>query len=147
MSEQQPNEPSISEQLRLLGKNLTDAMRTAWERPERKQAQQDIINGLNELGNTIRQTANDFSKGQTGQRMRGEAEDLRQRMHSGEVGTKMREELLHALHMVNTELEQAINRMERTESGQPPQATPNYPPPEPPTTPEPPQDTGPTNQA
>jgi hypothetical protein len=48
MSESNPNEnktpgDDIGEQLNELGKNLRDALRTAWESDERRKLQQDIV--------------------------------------------------------------------------------------------------------
>ena len=55
MSDSNPNEtktPSdnISEQLNELGKNLREALQTAWESEERRKLQKEIEDGLANLG-------------------------------------------------------------------------------------------------
>ncbi len=100
----------IAEELRLLGKNLKEVMRAAWESDERKKFQQEIQAGLKDLGITINEVANDFNQSPAAQRVREEAADLRQRMRNGEVEARIRSEVINALRTVNSELEKAAHR-------------------------------------
>ena len=46
-----PNpEPGLADDLRDLGNNLVELLRTAWDRPERKKLREEIESGLAELG-------------------------------------------------------------------------------------------------
>ncbi len=67
MSDTNPNEnkspnDNIGEQLNELGKNLREALQTAWESEERRKLQQEIEDGLANLGASLSQAAKDFSK-------------------------------------------------------------------------------------
>jgi hypothetical protein len=111
MNETPKPEDNLTEEFRSLGRNLLNTLQTAWERPERKNLQQEIENGLNELLNTLRNEAGNIASSPTGQKVKTEAEDLRQRVQSGEVDTALRSELLKALQTVNAELKKAASRM------------------------------------
>jgi hypothetical protein len=104
-SEQSGSE--IADELNALGLHLKEMLRTAWESPERKKIQQEIEAGLSDLGETINSAAIEFNESPTGQTLRADVEDIKERFRSGEVDTKIREEILKALRIVNTELEKA----------------------------------------
>jgi hypothetical protein len=107
---QTPDPGDLINELRTLGNNLKDAMQAAWESPERKRVQQEIEVGLSELGATLSQVASDLHDSPARQRFHEDLEDLKQRVRSGEVETKIQSELLAALRAANAELEKAIRR-------------------------------------
>jgi signal recognition particle GTPase len=115
MSESNPNEnkspnEDIGEQLNELGKNLSEALRTAWESDERRKLQQDIEVGLTNLRDSLSQAAKDFSNTQTGQNLKEDVKDLHERWQTGEVGSKVRSEIAEALRTVNKELQKASQK-------------------------------------
>ena len=146
MSEIPPTEPDLGDELRSLGKNLSDFLRAAWASEERKRVQQDIESSLSELGKTIDKAANDFSASETGQRLKtdihkaasdfatsetgqrlkSDVQDLHKRVQTGEVQQKARTELLEALKKVNQELTKAANKWGEP-SSPPAQAAPGEP--------------------
>lgn len=112
MSDTNPNEnksPSdnIGDQLNELGKNLRQALQTAWESEERRKLQKEIEDGLANLGASLSQAAKDFSSSPAGQSLKEDVEDLKERWQSGEVGPKVRSEVAEALRKVNEELQKA----------------------------------------
>jgi hypothetical protein len=115
MSDSNPNENKspegdIGDQLNELGKNLRDALRTAWESDERRKLQQDIEVGLANLRDSLNQAATDFSNSQTGQTLKEDVKDLNERWKTGEVGSKVRTEIADALRTVNQELQKATHK-------------------------------------
>jgi predicted nucleic acid-binding Zn-ribbon protein len=109
MSDETPNtEPSggseILDELREMGKNLREALQGAWESEERKKLQKEIEDGLNEVSAGLSQAARDFKESQPGQTIKTEMADFKERMRTGEVESKVRNEVLDALRMVNEEL-------------------------------------------
>jgi hypothetical protein len=109
MSDEQPtqNEPQksdIAEELRALGLHLREMLRTAWESPERKKVQEEIQSGLSELGETVNKAVNEFSESSAGQTIKADYDDFSERMRTGQVESKVREEILKVLRKVNTEL-------------------------------------------
>ena len=88
-----------------MGDNLKQFFVTAWESEERKNFQDELEHGLADLGDSLKQTAKDFQDSETGQRVQAEAEDFRDRVQSGDVEEKVREDILTVLQRVNSELE------------------------------------------
>ncbi|UCH59083.1 MAG: hypothetical protein JSV61_12815 [Anaerolineales bacterium] len=101
----EPNEQGkLRNEFRDLGENLAQTLRSAWESPERKQLQNEVEEGLTSITESLKREIESFKESQTGQRLKSDIEDLRHRVDSGEVETKVREELLKALQFINTEL-------------------------------------------
>jgi hypothetical protein len=104
--EQTPED--LASEFQNLGDNLKQIFIGAWESEQRKNLQEEIEEGLAGLGNSLKQTANEIQESETSQRVRSEAEDLRDRVRSGEVETKIRSDLQSVLHNLNKELEKVI---------------------------------------
>jgi hypothetical protein len=115
MSENNPNDnkstsETISDQLNELGKNLRDALQTAWSSEERRKLQQDIEEGMASLGASLSQAAKDFSNTPTGKTITEDMKDLESRWRSGEVGSKVHTEVVDTLRRVNEELQKASRK-------------------------------------
>ena len=110
MTDQPTPEQKLSDEFRNLGKNLVEALRAAWETPERKRIQQELENGLDELSSTLKREADNFSESQTGQQLKADIHDLGERFRTGEAQSQVHRELLSALQTVNTELQKVIDR-------------------------------------
>jgi signal recognition particle GTPase len=115
MSETDPNETkspndNIGEQLNELGKNLREALQSAWESEERRKLQQEIEEGLANLGASLSEAAKDFSNSPTGQSLKEDVKDLNERWRTGEVKSKVRTEITETLRKVNDELQKATRK-------------------------------------
>jgi hypothetical protein len=91
-----------------LGDNLKRYFVSAWESEQRKTIQTEIETGLSDLGDTLKKTADEIHESETGQRIKSEAVDFRDRVREGEVEQKVRSDLTNLLQKLNTELEKAI---------------------------------------
>jgi hypothetical protein len=98
-----------------LGDNLKKFFVSAWESEQRKSIQSEIETGLSELGDTLKSTANEIQESETGQRLKSEATEFRDRVRDGEVEQKVRSDLTNLLKKLNTELEKAIPREDSVE--------------------------------
>ena len=112
--EQNDREEDLTKEFRVLAQTLVEAMRTAWERPERKRLQEDLETGLNEFGATLRQESEAFRESPTGQRLKSEFDILQDRVRSGEAENRLRQDLLSALRAINAELKKASDRWTTT---------------------------------
>jgi hypothetical protein len=99
----EPNE--LKDEFKKLGENLVGNLKALWEHPDSQEIRSEIEGGLHQLGDTISQLANDFSESPTGQRLQVEARDFGEKVRSGEVESKVRDELLRTLNTINAELE------------------------------------------
>lgn len=104
MTDNPTPEENLAEEFRQMGKNLADALRSVWESPERKKLQQEIANGLSDLSDLMRSEAEHIRESPTGQRMKADAEEMRERIRSREIETRVRQDLLAALRSINTQL-------------------------------------------
>ena len=109
MTEKSTTEESLAEEFQTLGKNLMEALRAAWEKPERKQVQEQVMNGLNELGNSLRREAEHFAASSTGQQIKTGVEQVGERLRSAETQEKIRQELLTILQSANNELQKVVD--------------------------------------
>ena len=127
MEENTGPEDNLADEFRNLGKNIVDAVHTAWERPEREKLQEDIEKGLSEFGSAIRQETDKFNQSPTSQRIKSDAEKIKTGFKNGEFETKVRDELLTALQAVNSELEKVKEKFKVSEPEQAPnEETQNY---------------------
>jgi hypothetical protein len=101
---------SLEDEFQVLGKNLVAALRAAWDTPERKHVQEELITGLNGLGATLKHEADTFVSSPAGQQIKNGAEQVGERLRSAETQEKVRQELLNALKAANTELQKVIDR-------------------------------------
>lgn len=113
-----PSSSDIAEELRLLGRNLKDALASVWESDERKKFEDEIRAGLADLGVTLNEAADDFKQSQAGQQLKEDLKDFRRRVHSGEVSAKVHDELIHALRLANIELSKLGSKRSGTQSSQ-----------------------------
>ncbi len=97
----------ILTELRELGKNLQDLLRSVWESEERKKVQREIETGLSDLTSTLTKAAKDFSDSPAAKGIKTDLEDLGQRIRTGEVETKVRTEVIDALRTANQGLKKA----------------------------------------
>jgi hypothetical protein len=118
-SENKSSNEDIGDQLNELGKNLREALRTAWESDERRKLQQDIEEGLANLRDSLNQAAKDFSSSPTGQNLKDDVKDIHERWETGEVGSKVRSEIAEALRTVNKELQKASQKNQPPPSDKP----------------------------
>lgn len=116
MTENQTPSDELADEFRHLGKNIMDTLAKAWERPERKQLQQEIIAGLTDLADTLKKEVEQFQESPSGQQLKTDLEDLRQRVRSGEAEATVRAELLKALRLINTELKKAASHLDAKET-------------------------------
>ena len=98
----------LTDEFRNLGNNLKNIIQNVWESAERKNLQQEIVAGIDELGKSLNQTFNEIKDSPAGQQFKEDARDLHERVRSGEVETKMRSELFTILQQVNAELQKVV---------------------------------------
>jgi ElaB/YqjD/DUF883 family membrane-anchored ribosome-binding protein len=91
-----------------LGDNLKKFFVNAWESEQRKTIQSEIEAGLSDISDTLRKTSDEIQQSETGQRIKSEAVDFRDRVRDGEVEEKVRSDLTRFLQKLNSEIEKVI---------------------------------------
>ena len=104
MSENPEPQPDITSQFRELGENIKNFFHAAWESEESQNFRQELQNGLDELGRATNEAVEEFKSSETGQKLKTEADDFINRVETGEVEDKARQEISKVLSFINTEL-------------------------------------------
>ncbi|MBN2548994.1 MAG: hypothetical protein JXB15_07550 [Anaerolineales bacterium] len=125
MTEKPTPEEDLADEFRSLGKNLVEALRSAWDSPERRRLQQELETNLTELGATLKQEADNFTSSPSGQQLRVDVEQLGEQLRNGEAQQRARQELFTVLRTINTELQKAIDNWSKPPSGEEPGAPPD----------------------
>ena len=114
MTEQQKPENDLRDEFRSLGENLKEVFNSAWESEERIKLQQDIKDGMKELGVVLEGFAEEIRTSDVGETLRKEANQFSERIRSGDVEQKARQGILDALQTLNTELQNAADKFSGT---------------------------------
>ncbi len=96
---------SLGDEIRDFGKSLGDFFKSAWDSEERKEVEEDITGALNDVADTFRQLADDITTGETGQQIKAEYKDLKERVDSGELKDKAHSEISKAIQSLKQELD------------------------------------------
>jgi hypothetical protein len=115
MTEQNPQDPGtsrgdVARELQELGRNLANILKDAWDSEERRRLHDEIREGMSDLSSTVDKAVSEFRESPTGQRMKEDIRDFKERVRAGEVDQKIRNEILTALKTVNQELERATRK-------------------------------------
>ena len=123
MSDNPQPEQSLVGEFRRLGLNLVSALQAAWETPERKRFQDEMTQGLSDIGQTINREAEKLASSPTGKQIKTDVEQIGERIRSTETQEKVRSELLKALQTANSEIQNVIDRWSAKEAGTNPEET------------------------
>jgi len=107
MSDESHEPGDLASELRNLGENLRGLFASAWDSEDRKRLQQEIEAGVNDLTNSLRSAASDFAESEAGRQLKEDVQDLGERVRSGEVEAKVRQDLTQVLRKINQELGRA----------------------------------------
>jgi len=116
MSEDKKTDDSLINEFQTLGENLVNTFRAAWDNPERKRLQKEIEDGLVEMRSTMMQEVDSFSESQTGQRLKSDIDDFQDWVQNSNAEDQIREELIKALNIANTELKKVADKLSAIDS-------------------------------
>lgn len=114
MSEQHQPETDLREEFRKLGESLKQFFNAAWESEERQRIQQEVKDGMQEIGRVLDDFAEEVRTSDVGETIRKEANEFGERVRSGEVEEKTRQAISDALQTLNDELQKASDRFSGT---------------------------------
>lgn len=109
MHQETPPTGELSDELRALGENLRSAFQAAWDSDDRRRLQREMEAGIGALAELLGQAARDFAESETGKQMKQDAREFGERVRSGEVESKVRQDLTAILRKMNEELGRATS--------------------------------------
>jgi hypothetical protein len=98
-------EADIAEELKSLGRQLADTLRTAWHSQERLRLESEIRRGVNSFADEVGKAVREIRESPPAQRAREEASHIRTKVESGELGHKAKSNVAQGLHWLSEELE------------------------------------------
>jgi len=124
MDDPKKPENDFSSEIHKLGGNIKQVAQAALESEEFKRFQDEMNQGLSQLGESLNKFFQEVSESPAGQRVKSEIDDFQKSARTGELEAKVRQDVLAALQKANEELEKAAARWRAgEETPQPPSQT------------------------
>ena len=95
---------TIVDQLQDLGIQVADTLRSAWESEERQKVEEEVREGVKSFANEIDKAIHDIRDGQTGQRIKEEATNIKSKVETGELVDKAKTGVVQGLRWLSDEL-------------------------------------------
>jgi hypothetical protein len=112
MAEDSGDEKSISSELSKLGKQVADAINTAWASEDRKKLQSDVTVGLQSFGDQVSEAMRRASESEAAKQVRDQTEKVVAQVREGDVTGEVRKGLIAGLEVLNRELGKLVERLE-----------------------------------
>jgi len=112
MNGEQGQQDTLRDEFEQLGENLKALIQGAWESEQRKQVSQEVERGLNEVGASISNAAAELAQEPAARKLREEVDQLAERVRSGELAEKARQEIVDVLQQVNNRLTKLVGDLE-----------------------------------
>jgi hypothetical protein len=96
--------PDVVSELRNLGRQFGETMRSAWNSEERREFESEIREGVQTFAHEIDKAFKDVASSDPAQKARSEAADLKDKAESGDIGVKTRSSVAKGLRWFSDEL-------------------------------------------
>ena len=115
----QSEEPEVVSELRNLGQQFAETLRTAWNSEERKEFEREMREGVQTFAGEIDKAFQDVKASDPAQKVRSEAEDFKTKADSGDVVQKTRASLSQGLRWFSEEMARVADSFTPEEKGPP----------------------------
>ena len=110
-------EPDVVGELRNLGRQFGETMRTAWNSEERREFEREIREGVQTFAQEVDKAFKDVAASEPAQKAKSEAADLKDKAESGDIGVKTRSSLAKGLRWFSDELGKVADSFTGPEKG------------------------------
>ena len=100
----------LKDQFRNLGENIKNVLNNAWDSQERQNVQQEIQDGLNEVGEIMESLVGGVRDSEPGKKFVEGMDNLSEKYQSGEMQAQVRESLVSAMDTLNANLKKASDK-------------------------------------
>lgn len=108
--EQEIPSESIRQQFNDLGANIRDVFSNAWDSQEKQKVQDDLKNGLIDLGEMLGKLADEFHIREFTKKMVDGVEEIGEKVRSGEMEDKAKTDVIRTLKKINQSLTKSANK-------------------------------------
>jgi len=112
MSEGTGEEKTISGELTRLGRQVAEAINTAWESEDRKKLQAEVTTGLESFGAQVSDAMRKASDSDAAKEIRDQTEKVVEQVRGSDVTAEVRKGLIAGLEVLNRELGRLVERLE-----------------------------------
>jgi hypothetical protein len=109
---EQKAEGSIVDELTMLGKQAADALKAAWDSPDRKRLQAELAEGIEKFGREVGAALDKASESQQAKELRTKAVKVAEDVHVSDAVEEVRKGILTGLEAMNRELSKLLERLE-----------------------------------
>ncbi|MCA9939004.1 MAG: hypothetical protein KC418_10190 [Anaerolineales bacterium] len=100
----QPASMDVVEELKNLGRQVAETLRTAWESEERQKMEADVREGIKSFADEVDKVIREARDSDAAQKMREEATELKAKMEEADLAKKARSSLVQGLGWLSDEL-------------------------------------------
>lgn len=122
-AEQQPRD--VSEELRRLGKQFGETVRTAWNSEERYRFEREMRQGVDSFTKEIDKAFSELRESQPAQRAKDEATEFKGKVESGELGQRTKGSIAQGLAWLSEEMARLANQFTPAEKEPPAEKSPD----------------------
>ncbi len=99
-----PEPTDVVDELRNLGRQVGETIRTAWQSEERQNFESDMRQGIQSFADEIDKVIREVREGEAGRKVREEASELRAKVEESDIPAKARGGLIQGLRWLSDEL-------------------------------------------
>ncbi|RMG94948.1 MAG: hypothetical protein D6706_12955 [Chloroflexi bacterium] len=118
--EQQPRK-DVAAELREMGQKFTETLRAAWQSEERQKIEVELREGLKSFADEVDHLIHELKEGETAEKVKKEATEIKVQIKSGELGQKAKEGLATSLRWLSQELGRLADQFTTTEKAAQPE--------------------------
>ena len=107
----------VVDELRNLGRQFGETMRTAWNSEERRRFEREMREGVQTFAQEVDKAFKDVVASEPAQKAKSEAADFKEKASSGELGTKTQSSLAKGLRWFSDELSKLADSFTPSEKG------------------------------
>lgn len=120
MSEQRPDRGGLGDELRELGKTLTEAVKSVTGSDEVRKLGTELRDGFRDAARNFDETLDKINERDEVQRVRQQAVNVAQSFKTGDAQREISETVGDALHTLNLRLKELLDRLQPPDGGSPP---------------------------
>jgi hypothetical protein len=104
------NGPDFAAEFQKIGRQLAETLQAAWDSEERKRVEQEVREGVQTLVNEVDQVIREVKSSDKTAKVKEEAEELKSRVETSEVGTRARTGVVQGLRWLSETLADLANQ-------------------------------------
>lgn len=94
----------VSDALRDLGRQFAETLQAAWNSQERREFEAEVKEGVRRFGDEVNKVFAEAKESEPAKKVKEEAQEVRGRVESGELGRKARSSMVEGLQWLSQEL-------------------------------------------